>query len=168
MSELKTVDHKLCAELLAAAADSPRLRSHKNMHARLDEPVQRLLIALQRGTYVQPHRHPQAHKWELILAVQAETLLLLFDDDGKVTERFVLSPANSPLALELPSKIWHTVLPLQQTSVILEVKQGPFDPREGADFAPWAPQEGEPAVADFLLWAQQAELGGRYDSGWRG
>jgi len=71
----------------------------------------------------------------------------------------LLSPANTPLTLELPPNTWHTVLPQQQNSVILEVKQGPFNPSDGCDFAPWAPKEGEPAVADFLRWAHSALLG---------
>jgi len=158
-SRLKIIDQNLCAELLAAAAQSPRLRSHKNLHDSLQEPVQRLLIALQAGTYVQPHRHPQAIKWELIMAVHSETVLLIFADDGALINRLLLSPANTPLALELPPNTWHTVLPSQQNSVILEVKQGPFNPSDGCDFAPWAPKEGEPAVVDFLRWARVASLG---------
>ncbi len=162
MSELKIIDQNLCTELLTQAADSPRLRSHQNLHTSLDEPVQRLLIALQTGTYVQPHRHPQEIKWELIMAVRAETLLLLFDDVGVLIKRFLLSPANLPLAVELPPNTWHTVLPLQQNSVILEVKQGPFNPSDGCDFAAWAPKEGEAGVADFLQWARAASVGERF------
>ncbi|HIC0138358.1 TPA: WbuC family cupin fold metalloprotein, partial [Enterobacter hormaechei] len=42
----------------AQAANSPRLRAHHNFHPELSDPVQRLAIAMEPGTYVRPHRHP--------------------------------------------------------------------------------------------------------------
>lgn len=40
-----------------AAATSPRLRAHRNFHPELSDPVQRLAIAMEPGTYIRPHRH---------------------------------------------------------------------------------------------------------------
>lgn len=41
-----------------AAANAPRLRAHRNFHPELSDPVQRLAIAMEPGTYVRPHRQP--------------------------------------------------------------------------------------------------------------
>ena len=35
-----------------AAANAPRLRAHRNLHPELSDPVQRLAIAMEPGTYV--------------------------------------------------------------------------------------------------------------------
>jgi len=42
------------------------------------------------------------------------------------------------------------------------VKQGPYDPATAVDFAPWAPAEGDPAVAQYQLWLRAARPGDRY------
>ena len=33
-----------------------------------------------------------------------------------------------------------------------------------ADFAQWAPREGEPNVADFLAWIADAQTGEKYEN----
>jgi len=71
-----------------AAARSPRLRAHRNFHPELTDPVQRLAIAMEPGTYIRPHRHP--HTFELLLALSGRFVVLTFDDLGYVTRRIVL------------------------------------------------------------------------------
>jgi len=76
------LDYKFFDELISQAHQSPRKRSHYNLHKDLDEPVQRLCIALLEGTYVRPHHHPQNNKWELILALRGQFCLIIFNKDG--------------------------------------------------------------------------------------
>lgn len=158
----QAIDQALFDSLIERAQASPRLRSHQNFHGDLSEPVQRLLIGLAQGTFVRPHRHPQAHKWEMILGVYGETALLILDDDGRVLDRRLLGPGQTTLGVELPPNTWHTVLPLTPSAVIMEVKQGPFDPAEAAEFATWAPAEGDEHCAEFLRWAANAAAGDCY------
>jgi hypothetical protein len=42
------------------------------------------------------------------------------------------------------------VVALEPGCVLLEVKAGPFDPNQPKDLAPWAPEEGSEAAADYL------------------
>ncbi|MDT1852962.1 WbuC family cupin fold metalloprotein, partial [Acinetobacter baumannii] len=35
-----------------AAASAPRLRAHRNFHPELSDPIQRLAIAMEPGTYI--------------------------------------------------------------------------------------------------------------------
>ena len=42
-------------QLSEEAAKSPRLRANRNLHPELSDPVQRLAIAMEPGTYVRPH-----------------------------------------------------------------------------------------------------------------
>ncbi len=39
-----------------AAASAPRLRAHRNFHPELSDPIQRLAIAMEPGTYIRPHQ----------------------------------------------------------------------------------------------------------------
>jgi hypothetical protein len=55
-----------------------------NVHPTLEDPVQRLFIALEPGTYIRPHRHPEPDKWELFVLINGAVDALLLDDDGKL------------------------------------------------------------------------------------
>ncbi|SDE16477.1 cupin fold metalloprotein, WbuC family [Bradyrhizobium brasilense] len=80
-------------ELLEAATSATRLRTHMLLHESHADRVQRLIISLQRGTYVQPHRHPE--QWELIVPLQGTLAVYVFSDAGVITERFEIAPSNT-------------------------------------------------------------------------
>lgn len=157
----KIIDNTLISKLQKQASSSDRKRSHFNLHSDSDEPVQRLCIALRRGTYVRPHCHPQSHKWEMMLALMGEVLFLSFDGEGRVIKRLILSPMGDSLGIEITPGTWHTVIPLTEEACIMEVKEGPYLPSEAAQFAEWAPEEGS-NVESFLSWLESAKVGERY------
>lgn len=49
------------------------------------------------------------------------------------TERIELSPNGPIVALNVPQGQWHTVKALESGSVILEVKDGAYEPQSPAD-----------------------------------
>ena len=130
----------------------------------MSDPVQRLLISLKKGTYVRPHHHPKPDKWELLLAVHGEMCLVLFHPDGTIQEKIRLSKGETVMGAEMPPGTWHTLYPITDDAVFLELKAGPYTPAEPTDFAAWAPQEGEPSCTDFLTWVEQAAVGDKYSS----
>lgn len=156
------IDDNFCENLLSKASESPRKRSHFNLHSDLNEPVQRLCIALKKGTYVRPHHHPKSNKWELMLAIKGAASLIVFDKEGVVLEKLVLSPGDSVSGIEIKPNTWHTVMPLTDDTVILEVKEGPFTSTVESDFASWAPIEGDDNVVEFLGWLEDAKPGDRF------
>ena len=157
------LDENLFRKLRSEAEQSPRKRSHFNLHNDFRDPVQRVCIALKNGTYVRPHCHRQDNKWEMTIVLQGTVGLLLFDKDGRVQERLELSPAGSLAGIEIPPNTWHTILPLTDDAVIIEVKEGPYNPSDPVDFALWAPAEGDDEVLKFLEWAHHASEGESYD-----
>ena len=60
----------------------------------MDEPVQRLLNALEPNTYLPPHRHLQAQKQEIFLVLRGSVLTFLFDDKGTITQIHEINPAK--------------------------------------------------------------------------
>ncbi len=143
---------RLCAE----AAAAPRRRCHHNLHPTLADPVQRLAVAMQPGSYVRPHRHAEG-RFELFLALRGRFALLRFDDRGTVLDRHELF-AGSGL-VEVPGGTWHSVVALAPDSVFFEVKPGPYVATDDKDFAAWAPREGEPGAGLLAAWYAQAEAG---------
>ncbi|OZT15122.1 WbuC family cupin fold metalloprotein, partial [Serratia marcescens] len=79
--------HELTA-MSEQAASVARLRAHRTLHEELSDPVQRLAIAMEPGTYIRPHRHPQT--WELLTPLRGRFVVLQFNDDGVVTQRTLL------------------------------------------------------------------------------
>lgn len=156
---MKCVTHKNLAALSAEARASARLRKNFNLHSRLDDPVQRLLNAIEPGTYVRPHRHVAPAKWELMSILAGRAVLLVFDDDGVIRERIDLD-RSTPL-VEVPPGTWHTLAALEPGTVMLEVKEGPYAPASPEDFAPWAPLEGSDTAPAFERWCHGARAGDR-------
>ncbi|MFH2554548.1 WbuC family cupin fold metalloprotein [Klebsiella aerogenes] len=139
----------------AAAAAAPRLRAHRNFHPELSDPVQRLAIAMEPGTYIRPHRHP--HTFELLLPLSGRFVVLNFDEQGTVTQRVVLGEECT--ALEMAAGTWHAVLSLDHGGIIFEVKHGGYQPVAEQDSAPWAPAEGAPGTKDLMAWYAKAQVG---------
>jgi cupin fold WbuC family metalloprotein len=156
------IDQTLFQRLVDEARHSPRKRAHHNLHRHFDEPVQRVCIGLVQGTYVRPHAHLELHQWELILGLRGRTCLVIFDPDGRISARHVFSETASAGGIQLPPGTWHTLYPADPESIILEIKQGPYDPRNAARFASWAPEEQSDQAARFLGWLAQAPLGGAF------
>lgn len=79
--------------------------------------------------------------------------MVLFNDMGTPTEVVEFGVGPDPMALavgaELPPGKWHTVVALQPGSVLLELKEGPFNEDAAKEFASWAPEEGSPEAARF-------------------
>ena len=53
--------------------------------------------------------------------------------DRICTERIELTPNGPVVALNVPAGQWHTVKALESGSIILEVKDGPYEPQSPAD-----------------------------------
>ncbi len=153
MAGVKFLDQALFVELAAQAAVNPRQRQHHNLHA-MSEPCHRMVVGLQPGTYLPPHRHLAADKAETLLAIQGCFGLLTFTDTGEVLDRRLLQAGGECVGVDLPPGSWHALVVLQADSILFECKAGPYRPISGAELAPWAPSEGEPGVAAYLAWMQ--------------
>lgn len=159
---MKKLDETLFSDLLTQAEQSERKRSHHCLHTEHDDPVQRMCIALKKGTYVRPHFHGQNKKWELLLVLKGSLTLVIFDQAGTIVEKLSLSPNQTIMGAEFPENTWHSIYPETDDVIILEVKPGPFTPAQESDFASWAPKEGEASVNKFMQWLSGANLGHRY------
>ncbi|MGH8280624.1 MAG: WbuC family cupin fold metalloprotein [Gammaproteobacteria bacterium] len=154
---MKYIDRALIAQLHEKAQASPRLRTHYNLHLDHDDPIQRMCMAMEPGTYICPHRHPD--KWELLLIVSGEMLVLTFDDVGTVLTRTLLSAGGYTYGVENPAGIWHAVVTLAPSTVVFECKAGPYRPVPEQDFASWAPSENHVRAAEFERWYKTAQPG---------
>jgi cupin fold WbuC family metalloprotein len=141
--EFHAVDHKTIAEMARDASESERKRVHLLLHSGHNDQVQRLIIVLQPETYVRPHHHPL--QWEMLILLQGRGSLLRFSADGEILDRLEMSAAV-PVA-QIPADAWHGFLVLEPDTALMEIKPGPYQPTE---FAQWAPPEHDRNVEIFL------------------
>jgi cupin fold WbuC family metalloprotein len=156
---MKLISTTLLDELAAKAASSPRRRAHHNFHQSPADVVQRFAVVAMRGSYIRPHRHWT--KSEMVMMIRGQCEIVLFDNAGHVTARHTIGEGTPNVAYELPEGTIHTLLFLTDGTAFLEVKEGPYDPATAAEFAPWAPEEGSPGIANFQAWINKAPVGSR-------
>ena len=151
MPTARFLDQTLFAQLAAEALASPRQRQHHNLHA-MSEPCHRMVVGLQPGSYIPPHRHLAEDKAETLLALQGCFGVLIFSQTGEVLERRLLQAGGECAGVDLPPGVFHALLVLAADSVLFECKAGPYRPITAAELAPWAPAEGAPEVPAYLAW----------------
>jgi cupin fold WbuC family metalloprotein len=147
---MKILNSLLLDSLSSQAKENSRLRKNLNLHASYDEPSQRLLNAMEPGSYIRPHRHLQDAKPECFIGVRGKLALIIFNEQGDIDKAFIFGPDEDNFGADLPSDIWHTVVSLKTGSIFFETKQGPYTPICKNDMAPWAPEEGTSEAISYL------------------
>ena len=145
----KFVDDVLLDAVSERARTAPRRRMNHNLH-RDDDPVHRLLNAIEPESYVPPHRHLDPRKLETIVVLRGRFGLVLFDENGTVERTVVLGDEAGAHAVEIPVGRYHSIVSLAPGSVFFETKAGPYVALSPAERAAWAPAEGEPGAGAYL------------------
>lgn len=144
------IDLKLLNKIIQQAKNSSRLRMNYNFHSGPEDTMQRMLNAMEPGTYIRPHKHEHPDKREVFFALKGTLCLVEFEDDGRIRDYTLLSPGSDCIAAEIPARTYHTVISMESGSVAYELKDGPYIPIEDKNFAIWAPQEGSVEAYIFL------------------
>lgn len=146
------LDGAMLDELSARAAASPRLRQHRNIHASYADPCQRLLNAIEPGSYLRPYKHSVTPRSKLLVALRGRFAAVLFDADGNVERVIPFGVGDGTAmstAVEVSGDCWNSIVSLSHGSVLLEVKAGPFNPDEPSEFPSWAPADGTPEAGEY-------------------
>ena len=143
------IDRKFTETLIEKAANSERRRTNYNFHTDLSDTLQRMLNVMNTDTYVCPHKHINPDKREAFILLKGKVLVVEFDDSGNKTDFVILDNENASYGCEIELKSWHTIICLQENTVIYEVKDGPYDVATDKVFAPWAPKEGDANCLEY-------------------
>ena len=119
-------------ELTAKAKESPRLRMNKDLRDSAEDTSQRMLNAIEPGSPLPIHRHQNTS--ETVVCLRGRLVEEYYDDlERTCTERIELSPNGLVVALNIPAGQWHTVHALESGTVILEMKNGKYEPISDVD-----------------------------------
>ena len=119
-------------ELTAKAKASPRLRMNMDLRNSDQDQSQRMLNAIEPGSSLPIHRHQKSS--ETVVCLRGRLVEEYYDElERRCTETIELSPNGPVMALNIPAGQWHTVRVLESGTVIMEVKDGPYEPLSDAD-----------------------------------
>ena len=130
------IDNILLDKLTTQAKESPRLRMNLDLRNSAADSSQRMLNAIEPGSVVPVHRHQKTS--ETVIVLRGRVVEEYYDDAGVLAESFVLGDchvADAPhndvpmaCALNIPAGQWHTLRALESGTVILEMKDGAYEP----------------------------------------
>ncbi len=113
--------------LTEQAKASPRLRMNLDLRNSAEDQSQRMLNAIEPGSPLPIHRHQKTS--ETVVCLRGRLVEEFYDElERTCTERIELSPNGPVVALNIPAGQWHTVQALESGTVILEAKDGAYEP----------------------------------------
>ena len=130
------INKALLDGLTAQAKAAPRLRMNLDLRNSAEDGSQRMLNAIEPESQVPIHRHKKTS--ETVVVLRGRVVEEYYDDAGVLVESFVLGDchvADAPrndmtvgCALNIPAGQWHTLRALESGTVILEMKDGAYEP----------------------------------------
>lgn len=121
------ITQELLDSLTAQAKASPRLRMNMDLRNSAEDQSQRMLNAIEPGSPMPIHRHQKTS--ETIVILRGRLVEEYYDELEMVcTDAIELAPGGPVVALNIPAGQWHTLRALESGTVILEMKNGAYEP----------------------------------------
>ena len=126
------IDTQLLDSLTSQAQASPRLRMNLDLRTSAQDGSQRMLNAIEPGSVVPVHRHRKSS--ETVVVLRGRVVEEYYDDFERMcTATYDLAAGGPICALNIPAGQWHTLRALDPGTVILEMKDGPYEPIQECD-----------------------------------
>lgn len=119
-------------DLTRQAQSSPRLRMNLDLRNTPEDNSQRILNAIEPGSPLPIHRHK--HSNETVVCLRGRLVEEYYDELERIcTDRIELTTGGPIAAINIPAGQWHTVKALESGTVILECKDGAYEPLKPED-----------------------------------
>ena len=120
------IDKTLLDNLSFQAKASPRLRMNMDLRDSAEDQSQRMLNALEPGTVLPIHRHRKTS--ETVAILRGRAVQYLYDDNGCETDSVLLEAGGEVPAMQVEMGQWHRLEALESGTVIVEFKNGVYEP----------------------------------------
>ena len=121
------ITQQLLDNLTAQAKVSPRLRMNMDLRNSPEDKSQRMLNAIEPGSPMPIHRHRNSS--ETVVCIRGRLVEEFYDDLERIcTDAIELSPNGPNVAINIPIGQWHTIKALESGTVLLESKDGAYEP----------------------------------------
>ena len=118
------INQHILDELTAQAKASPRLRMNLDLRNSPSDGSQRMLNAIEPGTVMPIHRHRTSS--ETVVCVRGQFEEYFYDESGNLVEVVDMVPGG--VVLNVPIGQWHSLKSLESGTVLLECKDGAYEP----------------------------------------
>ena len=118
------IDQHTFDDLTAQAKASPRLRMNLDLRNSPSDGSRRMLNAIEPGTVMPIHRHRTSS--ETVVCVRGHFEEYFYDESGNLVEVVDMVPGG--VVLNVPIGQWHSLKSLESGTVLLECKDGAYEP----------------------------------------
>ena len=119
-------------KLTEQAKASPRLRMNLDLRNSAEDLSQRMLNAIEPGSPLPIHRHQKSSK--TVVCLRGRLVEEFYDElERTCNESIELSPNGPTVDVNIPAGQWHTARALESGTVIMEVKDGPYEQIQDVD-----------------------------------
>ena len=121
---MSIIDEHTLNALTAQAKASPRLRMNLDLRNSPEDQSQRMLNAIEPGTVLPIHRHRTTS--ETVVCLRGHFEEYFYDEEGRLTDTIDMVPGG--MLINIPAGQWHSLKSLESGTVLLECKDGPWEP----------------------------------------
>lgn len=121
---MSIIDEHTLDALTAQAKASPRLRMNLDLRNSPEDQSQRMLNAIEPGTVLPIHRHRTTS--ETVVCLRGHFEEYFYDEEGWLTDTIDMVPGGT--LINIPAGQWHNLKSLESGTVLLECKDGPWEP----------------------------------------
>lgn len=126
------ITQALLDKLTEEAKANPRLRQSFDLRNSVEDDSQRMLNAIEPGSEMPIHRHKFTS--ETVVCLRGCLVEEFFDELERIcTERIELTPNGPVVAVNVPAGQWHRVYAKESGTVLLESKEGAYEPLQDCD-----------------------------------
>ena len=126
------ITQALLDKLTEEAKASPRLRMNYDLRNSSEDKSQRMLNAIEPGSVIPIHRHQKSS--ETVVCLRGKLVWEYYDELERTCTEAIEVSANGPvMALNIPIGQWHTLRSMESGTVIMECKDGLYEPQSPAD-----------------------------------
>lgn len=118
------IDQHVLDALTAQAKASPRLRMNLDLRNSPEDHSQRMLNAIEPGTELPIHRHRTSS--ETVVCLRGHFEEYFYDEEGRLTDTIDMVPGGT--LINIPAGQWHSLRSLESGTVLLESKDGAWEP----------------------------------------
>lgn len=123
-----TIDQELLDNLTAQAKANPRLRQNYDLRNSENDGSQRMLNAIEPGTVMPIHRHPNTST--TVIIIRGKMRQNFYDDNGTLIESVILDAEGCTRVVQIEQGRWHNLESLETGTILFEAKDGTWEPYE--------------------------------------
>ena len=126
------LDNPLFDTILLQAQESPRRRMNYDLRTSKADTSQRMLNVMMTDTVIPIHRHTETS--ETVIVCRGKVREEFYDAQGNKTAEFVLEAGGECPGIQVPMGQYHTLVCLEDGSVIFEAKDRAYGPEGTEEF----------------------------------